>query len=240
VVVGATLIRLSSSFADRTSRARRRWPPPCEALVVTGFRPRDARDQVIDAARLLPIVLRFLEIDVVHDLGHRVERGVLEPEVAQHHLERAEISVVGELRVEHVEAELARTRDVAAGRDELEGRLRVDERFEEPRACDAVDGCPSGDQVRRRMWRWLRRSAGVRADARGAARRRSRDEPSAARDWSRRSRSCDLREALLKRATALSRPGRGRRPIGRGRVPAASPARTLDLRAEPVVAQAHR
>jgi hypothetical protein len=46
---------------------------------------------------------------------------------------------VGELRVEHVEAKLARARNVATRRDELEGRLRVDEAPDQPGARDAVD-----------------------------------------------------------------------------------------------------
>ena len=75
--------------------------------------------------------LAVLEVDVVHDLGDRAERGSPRPTLEQH-LEGAAVALVGELGLEHVEPELAGLGDVALGGHELEARLRVDEAPDEP------------------------------------------------------------------------------------------------------------
>src|SRR5262245_16958331 len=101
--------------------------------------PGEPGDEMVDALRLLASVSRVLQVDVVDDLGERVERGILPPEVAEHHLEGAELAVVSELGLEHVEADLTRCGGVAARSDELEGGRSVDEPADQPGAGDAVD-----------------------------------------------------------------------------------------------------
>src|SRR5262249_61433517 len=77
--------------------------------------------------------------DVVHDLRNRHECSVVETEARHEHLEGAEVTLVPELGLEHVEAELLRLGRVALGRHELEGRMLVDEATDEPGTGHAVD-----------------------------------------------------------------------------------------------------
>src|SRR5262249_10841297 len=83
--------------------------------------------------------LAVLQVDVMNDLGDRTEGAVLEPRSRDEDLEGALVTVVGELRLEHVEADLARLGTIPAGGNELEPRVRVDEATDEPGARDPVD-----------------------------------------------------------------------------------------------------
>ena len=93
----------------------------------------------LDARRLVAAELAVLEVDVVDDLGDRLERRIARPARAEQHLEGAAVALVRELGLEHVEAELAGLRHVALGRHELEPGLRVDEPADQPGRGDAVD-----------------------------------------------------------------------------------------------------
>ena len=73
------------------------------------------------------------------DLADRAERRIGEAGFGQQHLEGAAIAAMGELALEHVEAQLARRGDVAGARHELEARARVDEAADQPGRGDAVD-----------------------------------------------------------------------------------------------------
>src|SRR5256886_14774085 len=122
---------------------------------------RDAGDQALDPGRLGPPELRFLAVDVVHDLRDDAECAIAEPEARHQRLEGAGVPLVRVLGLEHVEPELARARPVSLGGDELEPRLRVDEPANKPRARDAVDidpfpGYPRGTARRPggMSWRW--------------------------------------------------------------------------------------
>src|SRR6185369_16057091 len=66
----------------------------------------DAGDQALDAGAFLAAELAVLQIDVVDDLGDRLEGGVAKPAAREQHLEAAAIALVGELGLEHVEAQL--------------------------------------------------------------------------------------------------------------------------------------
>src|SRR5262249_61574821 len=83
--------------------------------------------------------LAVLQIDVVHDLADRAQRRVLDRRIVEQHLERAAVSLMRELRVIHVEADLAATGPIPPRRHELEARVRVDETLDEPRTRDAID-----------------------------------------------------------------------------------------------------
>ena len=63
----------------------------------------------------------------------------LMPDLVEQHLERAAIALVRELGVVHVEADLAGLRAIAARRNELEARLRIEEAADQPRAGDPID-----------------------------------------------------------------------------------------------------
>src|SRR6185369_1722737 len=234
--VGASTTRAPPSIPER--------PPPCscapprafaakivgvegiedgpavpEPRLVLAVRPGDPGDQMLDARGLLTVELLVLQVDVVHDLGERPERLVLQGEGTEHHLEGAEVAVVRELGVEHVEAKLPRRRRVAACRNELEGGLLVDEASDEPGAGDAVDvdalaGDPRPllrlrDRERARAPRRLARSR-----LRGDALLEARDEPFGG-FAARRAEEVDLRdpgEALAEaRETAFRR---GTRLVG--------------------------
>ena len=110
-----------------------------DAILILGAHPGSSCDEVLHASHLLAAELGLLEIDVVNDVRHGAQRRVVDRESAQHHLEPAKVAVVGELGVEHIEAKLSHGRSVAAGRDELERGLRIDEATDEPGARDAVD-----------------------------------------------------------------------------------------------------
>src|SRR2546430_17723911 len=69
---------------------------------------RDAGDQAFDPGRLGPPELRFLAVDVVHDLCDDAERAIAEPEARHERLEGAGVPLVRVLGLEHVEPELAR------------------------------------------------------------------------------------------------------------------------------------
>src|SRR5437879_5979763 len=125
---------------------------------------RDARDQSLDPGGLGPPKLRFLAVDVVHDVWDDAERTVAQAEARDESLEGAGVPLVGVLGLEHVESELAPPRPVPLGGDELEPRLRVDEPANKPRARDAVDidpfpGYPRGTARRPggMSWRWVLR-----------------------------------------------------------------------------------
>src|SRR5438876_12158888 len=66
----------------------------------------DTRDQSVDAGSLGTIELRILQIDVVHDLRDREEAAVVETQAQHEDLEGAEVALVRELGLEHVEAKL--------------------------------------------------------------------------------------------------------------------------------------
>src|SRR5258706_2968942 len=103
------------------------------------MRHGDAVDQVLEAGVVGAAVLLVLEIDVVDDLRDRTQGRVGELEALQEDLERADLALVGELAVEHVEAQLAGLVAILARRDELELRLRVDEAPDQPAARHAID-----------------------------------------------------------------------------------------------------
>ena len=72
-------------------------------------------------------------------LRSRASAGSSRPKAREQHLEGAAVAVVRVLGLEHVEAQLAALRAVAAGGHELEGRAVVDEAPDEPGAGDAID-----------------------------------------------------------------------------------------------------
>src|SRR6266545_847832 len=109
-----------------------------KARLVIRVRSGDAGDELADPGRLLAAVFRVLHVDVVDDLGDLAQRWIRQPEPLDEHFERAELAFVRELRLEHVEAELALLGPVVLRRHELEARLPVDELQDEPGARHPV------------------------------------------------------------------------------------------------------
>ena len=135
-------------------------PAAREALLVVAMRRRYTRDQGVDASELLASELRVLQIDVMNDLRERTERGVVEPETRDEDLERAAVTIVRELGLEHVEADLTAFGTVTAGRHELELGAGIDEPPNQPGARDTVDvnalprdPCPAAILFRARVVR---------------------------------------------------------------------------------------
>src|SRR6516164_3172166 len=95
-------------------------------------------EQRPDAGDLGAPELLVLEVDVVDDLRDRAQRGVLERGALQEHFESALVAFVGELRLEHVEAQFAFLRPVALARYELETSLGVDEPADQPSAGHSI------------------------------------------------------------------------------------------------------
>src|SRR6202022_5008434 len=98
----------------------------------------DAIDEGPDAGNLGAAELVVLEVDVVNDLGDRAQGGVLEASALQQHFERALVAFVGELRLEHVEAQLTFMRTVTLARYELEMRFGIDQTAAQPGAGDPI------------------------------------------------------------------------------------------------------
>src|SRR2546426_7875974 len=103
------------------------------------WRHRDPGNQAINPDGLRPPELSVLQIDVVDDLCDRTQGGVVYPEPGEQDLEGAEVALVRELGLEHVEAELASLGTVSLTRHELEPRIRVDDAPDEPGARDPID-----------------------------------------------------------------------------------------------------
>src|SRR5262249_40546463 len=99
----------------------------------------DALDQRPDARDFGAAELAVLQVDVVNDLADGAQRRVLELAALEEHLERALVALMGELGLEHVEAQFAGVGAVAFARHELELRLRIDEAADQPGAGNAVD-----------------------------------------------------------------------------------------------------
>src|SRR5438270_8025578 len=96
-----------------------------QSHLVLGMRHGDAVDQVLETGIVGTVVLLVLEIDVVDDLRDRPQRGVGDLKARQQHLERAELSLVRELAVEHVETQLASLVAVLARRHERKKSRRI-------------------------------------------------------------------------------------------------------------------
>src|SRR5256885_16600128 len=64
--------------------------------------------------------------------------GIAQPELPHEGLEGTAVSLVSVLRLKHVEAQLALSRDVAVWRDELEASVGVDEPLDQPGAREPV------------------------------------------------------------------------------------------------------
>src|SRR6059036_2987508 len=94
----------------------------------------DAGDEMVDPGRLRQLELRVLEIDVMHDLGDRPERGIREAEPLDENLEGAAVALMRVFRFEHVEAHLTCLRLISLACDELEACVRIDESADEPGA----------------------------------------------------------------------------------------------------------
>src|SRR5436309_9512568 len=102
----------------------------------------DAGDEMVDPVRLRQLELRVLEIDVVHDLGDRPERVILEAEPLDEYLEGATVALMCVFRFEHVETHFTSLRPVSLACDELEARVRIDEATDEPGAGHPIDVNP--------------------------------------------------------------------------------------------------
>ena len=73
------------------------------------------------------------------DLGDGAERRIVQTRLGQQHLEGAALAAVGELALEHVEAQVARLGGIARARHELEARVGVDKAADKPGRGDAID-----------------------------------------------------------------------------------------------------
>src|SRR5205823_1720914 len=105
-----------------------------------------------------------------------LEGGVVELEPPEHHLEGAEVALVRELAVEHVEAKLTLLVLVVPGRDELEARLFVDESADEPRAGHPVHVDAGPGDPGRTLRPWLH-AISLRLRVRGGRRETLRQLP---------------------------------------------------------------
>src|SRR5262249_7093789 len=87
--------------------------------------------------------LAVLEIDIVDDLADGAKRRVLYAASLEQDLERALVALVGEFRLEHVEAQFTLLGPIAFAGDEFELGFRIDEAAYQQSTGDAVDIAPS-------------------------------------------------------------------------------------------------
>ena len=99
----------------------------------------DAGDQPSNAHGFLAAELAVLQVDVVNDLGDRLQCRVVETGAGKQHLETAAVALMGDFAFEHVEAQFPRLRDIALARHEADDSIRVDETAYQPATGDAVD-----------------------------------------------------------------------------------------------------
>src|SRR5262249_4045125 len=108
------------------------------ALRIVLGRDADAFDQRPDAGDFGAAELAVLEIDVMDDFRDGAQRRVLQRAPLHQHFERAFVAVVGDLGLEHVEAQLAFVGAIALPGYEFEVRLGIDETPYQPSAGDAI------------------------------------------------------------------------------------------------------
>ena len=80
-----------------------------DAIDVILGRHADPLDQRPDASDLCSAEFVILQVDVVDDVRDGAQRGVFRHAALQQHFECALVALVGELGLEHVEAQLAET-----------------------------------------------------------------------------------------------------------------------------------
>src|SRR2546425_13325544 len=99
----------------------------------------DAGDEMVDPGRLGQLEFQVLEIDVVHDLGDRSERRILEAEPFDENLEGTAVALMCVFRFEHVETHLTSLWPVSLACDELEACLGIYEAPHKPGARHPID-----------------------------------------------------------------------------------------------------
>src|SRR6266850_6726955 len=92
----------------------------------------DAGEELLNAGRLLALVLLVLEVQVMNDLSDRVETRIVHAQLVDKHFESAALAVMRELRVVHVEADLIRGGPMLASADESKFGLGIDPAADEP------------------------------------------------------------------------------------------------------------
>src|SRR5262249_16051802 len=110
----------------------------CNPLRVVLGRDPDPLDQRPNAGDFGAAELAVLEIDVMDDLRDGAQGRVLQRAALQQHFERAFVTLVGELGLEHVEAQLAFVGAIPFAGYEFEVRLGIDETPDQPSAGDAI------------------------------------------------------------------------------------------------------
>src|SRR5216684_3380923 len=111
---------------------------PIEAGLIVAVRHEHAQEKLLDAARLGVAELSILDVDVVDNLSQSRERWVFDPGPDHQRLEGAAVFLVGEVPVNHVEADLLRRHLVCPGIDEAKAGLWIQKASDEPRRRDAI------------------------------------------------------------------------------------------------------
>src|SRR3954471_22607896 len=109
-----------------------------DAIRVILGRYADPFDQCPDASDLRPAEFVILQVDVVDDFRDGAQRGVFWRAALHQHLERALVALVGELGLEHVEAQFGRLRAISLPGYELEAGLWINETAYQPGAGDPI------------------------------------------------------------------------------------------------------
>src|SRR5688572_28398013 len=115
------------------------FEPAGQASVIVGGSLEDSLQETLDAGCLRPSVLPVFEVDVVNDLRHLFQRGVAGANFAKKGLERAAISIVGEIGLRHVEADLTAALGFRSGIDQAKPRAGIDEAANHPGGGDPID-----------------------------------------------------------------------------------------------------
>ncbi len=115
---------------------RRGASQPRLILLVHGA---DSSDQPLDSRSFGPAEFAVLQIDVVDDLGDRSKSRVVQLQMLKQHLEGAAIAFVGEIGLEHVEADFPLLGLIPPRGNEFEFGLRIDKALNQPGACHPIN-----------------------------------------------------------------------------------------------------
>src|SRR3569832_292370 len=99
-------------------------------------------NQSFDSWRLLSAELFIHQIDVMNDFSDRAKGRFFESRSFNQNFEGAAVSLMGKLRIEHIEPKFSRLRMISLAEDEFEFCLWIDKAADQPGAGDPIDMDP--------------------------------------------------------------------------------------------------
>src|ERR1043166_803350 len=111
---------------------------PLQSRFVVFVSHGDTRYELLDAGRLLTAKLRIFQINVMNNFRNSVGGWIINSGPFDQNLQSATVTLMRELRIEHVEAKFVRQHFVSLCRNELEFCIAIDEATDKPPARHAI------------------------------------------------------------------------------------------------------